>query len=216
MRRGLNPWPAVSDLFSGLLVATFGGLMLFTGVGPKPDPVVDRAKKVSQEVLEKLRSSLGGETRNQGDDVFLDVALNFELDRDTIQPGDQQKIASACTALRNLFERDASLRREVEIWIEGHSDSTQPTSATTARDRYLYNWRLSSNRAASVLYEFHVCGLDPSRYRIFAIGYADTRPRHDLPSSSDLHRRTTFRIRPDRCSIAASLEKREPSECVVF
>jgi outer membrane protein OmpA-like peptidoglycan-associated protein len=106
--------------------------------------------------------------------------LNFELGQDIIKPGDRRKVARACAALRSLFERDVSLRDEVEIWIEGHTDSIQPKSAATKRDRYLYNWHLSSKRAASVLHEFHACGLDPARYRIFAIGYANTRPRLDL------------------------------------
>jgi flagellar motor protein MotB len=196
-------------------VATFGGLMLFTGAGPEPDPVAMRAGEIRKEILDSLRSSLGGETRNQGDDVFLDVWLNFELGQDIIKPGDRRKVARACAALRSLFERDVSLRDEVEIWIEGHTDSIQPKSAATKRDRYLYNWHLSSKRAASVLHEFHACGLDPARYRIFAIGYANTRPRLDLAPSSGLHRRTTFRVRPDRCSIEARLEKRD-GKCVIF
>jgi len=216
VRRGLNPWPAVSDLFSGLLVATFGGLMLFTGVGNKENQVAEEVQKVRDQVLNSLRSSLGGDPRIVGEDVFLDVALNFQVDQDTIQPNDIQKIARACSALKSLFSRDVVRKNEVDIWIEGHSDSSQPIQGSD-RERYLYNWRLSGNRAASVLHEFHRWGVDsgPGGYRIFAIGFANTRPRPGLPALSEQHRRTTFRIRPDRCSIEARLTK-EAKKCIPF
>lgn len=221
MRRELNPWPALADLFSGLLVATFGGLMLFTGAGEGEgeDPVETRARQISQLVVQRLQSSLGGETRELGGDTFLDVRLQFELNKDEIAAGDRQKIRKACAALKDTFSDGLILRGELEIWIEGHTDHTQPKWAELERDRYLFNWRLSSNRAASVLYEFKECGLAPSPdlpVRIFAIGYADTRP---IPGSAsqDMQRRTTFRIRPDRCAIRAMLAGEDPADqCTPF
>lgn len=220
MRREINPWPALSDLFSGLLVATFGGLMLFTGAGKhKEDPVEMRAREISRTVLDKLQSSLGGQTRELGGDTYLDVRLNFQVNEDAIADADRRKVRGACDALKSLIDAGILQPGEVEIWIEGHTDRTQPRWAEFERDRYLFNWRLSSNRAASVLYEFHSCGLEPradSPLRIFAIGYADTRP---IPgqASLDLQRRTTFRIRPDRCAIRAHLEGKSPREaCTPF
>ena len=215
MRRGLNPWPAVSDLFSGLLVATFGGLMLFSGAGNTENQVGDEVKKVRDQVLNGLKSSLQGETRLHGEDVLFDVALNFQVDQDTIQANDLQKIDRACGVLKSVFVRDVR-KNEVEIWIEGHSDSSQPIGWSD-REKYLYNWRLSGNRAASVLHEFHRCGINPGPYRIFAIGYADTRPRHPgKPEASALDRRTTFRIHPDRCLIEARIKGTKPERCVPF
>lgn len=221
MRREVNPWPALSDLFSGLLVATFGGLMLFTGTGKgkEEDPVEVRARQISRRVVEGLQRSLGGNTRELGGDTFLDVRLNFELNKDEIQPSDREKMRRACQAVRSLLDSGQLRPGELEIWIEGHTDSTQPRWAGTERDFYLFNWRLSGNRAASVLYEFRACGLEASSrspVRIFAIGYADTRP---IPgeSSRDLQRRTTFRIRPDRCAIRALLHGKDPQgECTPF
>lgn len=217
MRREVNPWPALSDLFSGLLVATFGGLMLFTGGGKgEEDPVEVRAREISRQVLERLQQSLGGNTRELGGDTFLDVRLNFELNKDEIQPAARKKVRQACQAVYSLITSGQLKPGELEIWIEGHSDSTQPKWAETERDKYLFNWKLSGSRAASVLYEFRSCGLEPSpqsAVRIFAIGYADTRP---IPgeTSHDLNRRTTFRIRPDRCAIRALLDGKAPStEC---
>jgi len=220
MRRHLNPWPALSDLFSGLLVATFGGLMLFTGAGKgKEDPVELRARDISGQIARKLQATLGGRTRELGGDTFLDVRLNFELNKDEIAESDRFNVRAACAALKSLLDEGTLKPGEVEIWIEGHTDRTQPKWAEFERDRYLFNWRLSSNRAASVLYEFRACGIEPqpdSPLRVFAIGYADTRP---IPgeSSPDLQRRTTFRIRPDRCAIRAHLEGRAPAaECTPF
>jgi flagellar motor protein MotB len=221
VRREINPWPALSDLFSGLLVATFGGLMLFTGAGrgKEEDPVESRAREISRQVIERLQQSLGGNTREMGGDTFLDVRLSFELNKDEIQPSDRERVRQACKALQSLVSSGQLKPGEIEIWIEGHSDSTQPKWAENERDRYLFNWRLSGSRAASVLYEFRSCGFEPSpqsSVRIFAIGYADTRP---IPgeSSFDLQRRTTFRIRPDRCAIRALLEGKSPStECTPF
>ncbi len=213
MRRELNPWPALSDLFAGLLVATFGGLMLFTGAGnggKEADPVEVRAEEVGRTIVKALQESLGGDTRQYGGDTFLDVQLHFELNKDEIAPGDSAKVVRACKALRDIFEQQRVRPEEVEIWIEGHTDSSQPQFAELERDRYLFNWRLSANRAASVLYEFRKCGLDPkagSSYRIFSIGYADTRPIAGA-LNGDRQRRTTFRIRPDRCAIRARTEGR--------
>lgn len=182
-----------------------------------PDPVDKRTRHVRDQVKERLEKTLGGKTRQQGDEVFLDVKLNFDLNKDTILDRDREGIARACRALKDLFEKDKNLPSEVEIWIEGHTDRTQPPGRMAAHDRYLYNWRLSGNRAASVLHEFHACGLEPGRYRILAIGHADTRPKPGLPIESGDHRRTTFRIRPDRCRIEIALGKWEAGEtCVAF
>lgn len=221
MRREVNAWPALSDLFSGLLVATFGGLMLFTGTGTgkEEDPVELRARQISRSVVQELQKSLGGRTREVGGDTFLDVRLNFELNKDEILEQDREKVSQACRAIRELLDTGQLRPGELEIWIEGHTDSTQPRWTETERDRYLFNWRLSSSRAASVLYEFRSCGLAPSRnspVRIFAIGYADTRPVAG-ESSRDLQRRTTFRIRPDRCAIRALIEGKDPmTACTPF
>lgn len=219
MRREINPWPALSDLFAGLLVATFGGLMLYTGAATKEDPVDARARTISQHVLKSLQQSIPGKSREVGGDTFLDVHLNFELNKDDILPDDRARVQSACQALKHLFDTQQVRPEELEIWIEGHSDVTQAQRVSDPRNRFLFNWRLSSSRASSVLYEFRSCGLEPTRaskQRIFAIGYADTRP---IPgeTSNDVQRRTTFRIRPDRCAIRA-LQRGKPveSECTPF
>jgi flagellar motor protein MotB len=216
MSRSISAWPALTDLFSGLLVATFGGLMLFTGMkGTKEDdPVKTRVNDVRTLVADTLNSILKGEVRSQGDDVFLDVGLNFERNKDVIVPTDRVKVKRACDALRRLFAVEPALATEVEIWIEGHTDSLQVELADP-REKYLFNWRLSGNRAASVLHEFHACGLEPGKFRIFAIGYADSRPKPGIAPGSDRQRRTTFRVRPDTCAIESKIKKQaNGKECV--
>lgn len=213
MRRSINAWPALTDLFSGLLVATFGALMLFTGM-QEDDPVKKRVNQVRTQVANTLQSALGGDVRTQGDDVFLDVSLNFERNKDAILPMDREKIKRACDAVRRLFQTDSTLAKEVEIWIEGHTDALQ-VELTDPREKYLFNWRLSGNRAASVLHEFHSCGLEPGKFRIFAIGYADSRPKPSIPAGSGGQRRTTFRVRPDTCAIEAVIKRKGNVEACV-
>jgi outer membrane protein OmpA-like peptidoglycan-associated protein len=213
MRSRVDIWPAFADLFSAMLLGTFGALMLFEAgdgpgdgpVGPRPPLCVDvEAQTIQREVSRILERALAGQVRFSGDDVHIDVYLNFELNEDAILPADREKLGLACQALRDLFRDKPRWSEEVEIWIEGHTDGTVPRHAATPRDADLYNWRLSGNRAASVLYEFSLCGVTPATHRIRAIGYADTQP---LPACAGRrecreNRRTTFRIRPDKAKIA--------------
>ncbi len=213
MRRMTDPWPALSDLFSGLLVACFGGLML--SMGKPPDPVSEKAHEIRNSVKQRLTEQLGGRTSIEGDDVLIHVDLHFDRNKATILSEDRQKIEDACKSLKQLFQENKSWHRAVEIWIEGHTDSTQPVSAATARDRYLYNWDLSGRRADSVLYEFQTHGLDPRLYKIMAIGYADSRPLTgaNAEEGDRLSRRTTFRIRLDKCVIEKDILGRIRAPC---
>jgi flagellar motor protein MotB len=165
------------------------------------------AEEVRAEIRDRLREPLRGKVRESGDDVLIDVYLNFERDSDEIREEDRERLQEACLALRELLRDRPQWKSYAEIWIEGHTDGTPPKQAATPRDAVLYNWRLSSQRATSVLYEFSLCGVAAGAYRIRAIGYADTVPlaacgaRKDCPAN----RRTTFRIRPDK----AAIEQRE-------
>jgi flagellar motor protein MotB len=216
VKRHVDPFPAVSDLFSGLLIATFGGLILFAGLlpgnnilPPEPgpvDPVDIEAKRLQTEARKALEQHLQGTSRECGGDVCVDVSIEFELDEDRVGGQYRESLRRACSALRQVVRLHQS---ELEISIEGHTDSTQPKDPDPPkpkipeRDRFLYNWNLSARRASSVLYEFKECGLGPADYRIVALGYADTRPIGKAENS----RRTTFRLRPDRVEIAKRLAR---------
>lgn len=201
MRKHVDPFPAVSDLFAGLVIATFGGLMLFAGLQPGPgegpgprNPVDVEAEHLQQEAQAAIEKYLGGHARPCGGDVCVDVAVQFSPDKDNVPSDYGERLGQACEGLRKTVENHP---KELEISIEGHTDSTQPKN-TTGRDLFLYNWRLSAMRASSVLYEFKTCGLAPPEYKIVALGYADTQPI----GTDDKNRRTTFRLRPDRAEIA--------------
>jgi len=217
MKGRVDVWPSLTDLFSALLLGTFGALMLSVKPPPPPKrPCVDiEAEKIRKGILASLLKHLPGTVREFADDVYIDVYLNFELNEDEILAEDRQKLARACAALRELFEENPQWRQEVEIWIEGHTDGTVPREAATRRDRDLYNWRLSGNRAASVLYEFSQCGVTPLSHPVRAIGYADTQPLPQCAGKQQCrdNRRTTFRIRPDKAAIAKRPELKTATIC---
>lgn len=209
MKSRVDVWPSLTDLFSALLLGTFGALMLSTGPPPVPPrPCVDvEAQEIRTQVRDRLQEHLGGDIREAADDVRIDVYLNFEPNEDEILPQDREKLQKACIALSDLFHDNPHLRNEVEMWIEGHTDGTPPKKADTPRSYYLFNWHLSSKRAASVLYEFSQCDVTPKTHRVRAIGYADTQPLPQCGQRRDCreNRRTTFRIRPDKTQIAQRL-----------
>lgn len=213
MKRHVDPFPAVSDLFSGLLIATFGGLILFAGLlrgpergpGSHSDPVDVEARRLQKEAQDALARHLKGTSRECGGDICVDVAFRFNTDDDRVEVNYRESLKQACSALRDVVRLYPS---ELEISIEGHTDSTQPQPKPheppiPERTRFLYNWNLSARRASSVLYEFKECGVAPPQYRIVALGYADTQPIGSLEEN----RRTTFRLRPDRVEIAKRLAK---------
>jgi flagellar motor protein MotB len=213
MRVWLDPWPAVSDLFSGLLVAVFSTLILFTGFQWMGKQREDRARtevdNLRKAVAAELEKTLGQKARPCGiDDLCIDLQIEFATDKDDVVEPHKTKLQNACEALKNAANSLTSAQRsEIEIQIEGHTDSRIPQNALAARDKYLYNWHLSSNRASSVLYEFDQCGLRDTGMRVIALGFAGTRPaQENCQGDADRdclqrNRRTTFRIRPDTIEI---------------
>lgn len=214
MSRTTNSWPAIADLFSGLLVGCFGALMLFTGAAEE-DPVAKKASEIRDSLAASLTREFKVKTRQQGDDVLIDTYLHFDRNKDVILPEDQQKIREACAGIKSTFESHPDWIRAAEIWIEGHTDSTQPHYAATERDSHLFNWRLSSMRANSVLYEFNSCGLNPQKFKIMAIGYADSQmlDKSGTEEAAGRNRRTTFRIRPDKCIIDRKILRNAGAVC---
>src|SRR5664280_3354792 len=94
--------------------------------------------------------------------------------------------------------------RDFVLLIEGHTDGTVPNKGSD-RDIFLYNWKLSSGRAAEVLYQFRNCGVSPDNgYRISSVGLAATRPIceevNPSPECLEQNRRTTMRIRVETSS----------------
>lgn len=206
MKHTLNFWPALTDLFSGLAAVTFGALLLYLPYTHKLERDSEQATRLQQRST-LLRTRIAAEfgklphirqPRPCGEDLCLDADIQFERDRDEVPQQYQQNLRIVARNVRSaLGELPADERSAVELTIEGHSDHSLPRFAASPRDAFLYNWRLSSFRAASVLYLFHEEGVTPPKFRILSLGYADSEPVCVAPDAlcEARNRRTTFRIR---------------------
>lgn len=206
----LEPWPVISDLFCGLLVACFATLVIFSTFAATiihEEKTRARIDIRMEEIARVLRGALKPPvaiTKCDVEDLCVSVSIRFEKDRDGLADEYRSVLNRACESMRSEFQGMLEAdREEVFIQIEGHTDKQQPEMALTPRDRYLHNWHLSAKRAASVLYEFDTCGLS-SQINMAAVGLADTQPLcpEETPACFEMNRRTTFRIRPNRGKIA--------------
>ncbi len=182
----------------------------------------DKIKKLRQEadrVFEQVRQSLGQDSsvqnvvRRCGEDTCIDLYIHFETSMDEIfNSNERGALEKICPVLKQSLERlPAEYRRDIEVIIEGHTDSRLPVNETDPIRRYRYNWDLSARRATSVAYVFQACGLQPPDYQIVAIGYADSQPfpgcDRERPECYDKNRRTTLRLRADTRRIESRLKE---------
>jgi outer membrane protein OmpA-like peptidoglycan-associated protein len=205
----LNPWLATTDLFSSPVAATFGALILFMAYTETEmagellqTSIQQKTGELRQRVIDPLRRGLRGRAYQCGDDICLDVNIRFDSDRDAVLRVYERGLRQAAQAVReSLAPLDRDWRQCVEITIEGHTDQRAPSKIANERERFLYNWRLSSRRASSVLYLFRQEGVAAPHYRILALGYADSMRLANCDPDDDpcnhRNRRTTFRIRID-------------------
>lgn len=206
------------DLFGALLIATFGGLMMMYGYAKQ---VVEKGK-VEEACLERLSKTitkqdaggLGAIKRDGCDpDICIDIDVFFPTNEYLISSEEQR--TGLCTVCQQLLSELDSKRTDcaVQIVIEGHTDDTNSVSEADPRRRFIKNWELSTNRANAVLYELKQCGLDPSRYDVVSIGYADSQPicPEKTPDCRQKNRRTTLRLRnvtKDHLEDAVKLERK--------
>jgi len=224
MRRRTNPWIAYSDLFSALLVATFAGFIVLSAayrhmlgqyekVREEMSAVRQEANSVVDQIQQALNqgNALGSTVRRCGEDTCIDLYIHFKKDEDVIENGSElSSLKNSCSAIRNAIDRlSPERKKDIQLTIEGHTDSQQPSKSIDARARYLFNWNLSGKRATSVLYEFQQCGLVPPEYQIVAIGYADSMPICSDTNRAclDSNRRTTLRLRADTKRIEERLNR---------
>jgi outer membrane protein OmpA-like peptidoglycan-associated protein len=222
MRRSSNPWPAFVDLFSALLIPAFGGLLLLSAAYKQRvenELVVSELHRVTQDIHAQLRLAVSAQEKLQsrvrqcGDDTCIDLYIHFAPNSDAIAvSGEKDAVRELAIDLRNgLDQLPVAQRGDVEVIVEGHADSTQVVQSTDVRRDYLYNWNLSARRAASVVYEFRneQLTVESGKYRIAAIGYADSQPLPDCRDRTqrcnDMNRRTTLRLRVDTRSVEVRL-----------
>jgi hypothetical protein len=208
-----DPWPAVTDLFAALLLATFGGLILFTHLaGPgDDDPLNQEARRIVEKVRQGIETALAPlEVRDCGkDDVCLDVPIEFGREQFRIEGHHLSGLRQACANLVRVLSEGEN-RQFISIMVEGHTDDLV-SAQTDPLDEFLVNWRFSAQRSGAVLYEFRECGLSNPNFQIQAVAYADTSPvcSDKTEDCRRRNRRTTFRLRPNREAIQKWLEKQE-------
>jgi chemotaxis protein MotB len=223
MHRGTNPWPAFVDLFSALLIAAFAGFTMLSGAYQHELEVyiartqeLEKIRRKADAIADQLKEFLDSEVikhivRRCGDDICIDLYIHFALNKDTIEDvSELGELENVCKIIKNGLDRlPVANRKDIELVIEGHTDSQQISEPTDPRTRYLFNWNLSSRRATSVLYEFKKCGLAPPDYQIVAIGYADSMPLCTDPTEDCYakNRRTTLRLRVDTQRIEDRLKE---------
>jgi hypothetical protein len=235
-RSRLNPWPSVADLFSALAVVAIAALIFVT----LNAVIVDDSRRVELKAAKDLADIFKREYK-PGPEV--QVTAHPCLDRDTEQCIEipfrfvssksdvlgqgvtqvddacriyKQSVAKVLTQM-NVTIRDTKLdTSNFVLVIEGHTDSRIPEDIRSGRERFVYNWNLSSSRAASVLYQFKQCGVSSETgYRIYSVGLADTRqlcndPIPDVKCHED-NRRTTMRIRVERDNSYSGRARAQPA-----
>ena len=152
------------------------------------------------------------EARQVRDTVCLDVRLEFPLDSDRIRSSrDRERLAAIARELKRWVDALEPSpdgggaggrigKPQIQIVVEGHTDSTQPRTASDARTLFKYNWDLSARRASSVMHELARNGLEQAKYNLAAWGRADSDPLCEETADLDCqqqNRRTTIKVRID-------------------
>ena len=125
----LEPWPVISDLFCGLLVACFATLVIFsTFAATKIDEEKTRARIDAR--MDKIASILRGALKPpvtvkkcDVEDICVSVLIRFDKDRDGFGNEYRSVLNRACESMRSEFQGMLEAEREeVFIQIEGHTD----------------------------------------------------------------------------------------------
>lgn len=220
-RNRLNPWPSVADLFSALTVTAFASL-IFVTIGAV---IVDDNKKIEIKAAQELASIFKSRYQGREDrqiavhpcedresEQCIEMQFRFVPSLSDLHADGIDQVNEACSIYKDSVEKvlqkmkAANLtfdRSSLVLVIEGHTDDRIPPALKGEREQFLYNWKLSSERAASVLYQFDKCGVSKkSGYRITSVGLSNTAQLCNDPDPDtrchEQNRRTTLRIRVER------------------
>jgi flagellar motor protein MotB len=218
-RNRLNPWPSVADLFSALTVVSLAALII-VAIGAVKLTEEERKERDAAKGFSSIFAAnysrinsaevKGSPCHDRPNEQCIDIAFRFETNSDQLSPEGVKEVQSACSTYIGAVDQmitssNGSLGlHNFVLLIEGHTDGTVPKKGSD-RDIFLYNWRLSSGRAAEVLYLFRNCGVSPDKgYRISSVGLAATEPIckevNASPMCLEQNRRTTMRIRVEMSS----------------
>jgi hypothetical protein len=167
-RNRLNPWPSVADLFSALTVVSLAALII-VAIGAVKLTEEERKERDAAKGFSSIFAAnysrinsaevKGSPCHDRPNEQCIDIAFRFETNSDQLSPEGVKEVQSACSTYIGAVDQmitssNGSLGlHNFVLLIEGHTDGTVPKKGSD-RDIFLYNWRLSSGRAAEVLYLF--------------------------------------------------------------
>ena len=151
-----NVWMSVSDLMTGLMI-----IFLFIAVAYMIQ--VKENQTVLTDYVEtrsKLHDKLESEFKDRPDDwqlvigkdlsmKFENPEVQFETGKASLKPAFKSILDTFIPRYIDILVNDTLRLNIKEIRIEGHTDDTPPTHSP--EDAYLYNVRLSQQRAFEVL-----------------------------------------------------------------
>jgi len=161
---------------------------------------------VTADLLKAMEQSLkDGQVRVTETDRGISIDINasslFDLGSASLRP----------EAVGRLMEVARVLSKSPrQIEVEGHTDDLQINSLI-----YPSNWELSTARASSVVRQFAIGGVAPTR--MVAVGYAENRPvvSNDTPEGRARNRRVTVMVlKQDRDQPTAQLAPASSSTAV--
>jgi len=189
----------------------------------EPEDKVKKLRREGARIFEQLLQSLSQNSsaqnavRRYGEDTCIVIYIHFETDKDEIFNGDERGALKKTSPILKQAPGTlpADYRKDIEVIIDGDTDSRAPEKETDPIKRYRYDWDLSAARAASVASVFHAFafgaaklqnrGRRPRRFATFSW----LRPRE--ADCYDKNRRTTLRLRADTLQIESRLKRQTRS-----
>src|SRR5271170_1991081 len=121
--------------------------------------------------------------------------IRFPLSSATPTPGDLETLRQLTPQIRSLFEKGQLLRKNVEVDIVGHSDSSGEEST---------NIPLSQSRADRVLYQLTRDGIARAPLRSRGVASAEPLRKEENEEARQYNRSVTFRITAGPLGAASS------------
>ena len=160
-------WINISDLMAGLMmVFLFISIVFMRNVQEDKKAMAEIALEVQKSKV-ALNADLNNEFKDDlkkwNAEILADNTVRFK-EPDILFARSSHKIKKEFEEiLRNFFPRYVSILTKPEykndineVRIEGHTSSTGKKGDVTREDSYLYNAKLSQNRALSVLNEIYM------------------------------------------------------------
>lgn len=159
-------------------------------------------QKITADLLKAMEQSLkDGQVKVTETDRGISIDINasslFDLGSATLRPEAVGKLMEVAKVL-------SQGTRQIEV--EGHTDNLQINSLI-----FPSNWELSTARASSVVRQFMIGGVAPTR--MVAVGYAENRPvaTNDTTEGRARNRRVTVMVlKEDRDQVSNAVDPTAP------